>query len=107
MVKNGKRFDFVTPEKNLIPPKRPVLNKHDIGELNPLFDIRLATDIQINCDAITQSKFEKYKDEQDRNAYIKLEQGAINFLNGAFDPEKFMAILELFGSFQERESLLI
>lgn len=69
------------PSKNLISPKKPVLNESDHGCLRDLFEMRLATDARINCHPTTQAIFEAYRDEQYGDYYIKSHEGAISFLN--------------------------
>ncbi|KAI7897115.1 uncharacterized protein EV154DRAFT_490493 [Mucor mucedo] len=89
-VKNGKRFDYHAPSKNLISPKKPALSQSDHGYLSDLFEIRLSSDLRTSSSSATQTIFEAYRDEQYANAYIKSHEGAISFLNSALDSDNFM-----------------
>ncbi|KAI7897121.1 uncharacterized protein EV154DRAFT_580725 [Mucor mucedo] len=87
-VRSGKRFDFHTPSKNLISPKKPALNQEDHGCLSDLFDIRLSTDTITSCHPETQETYNTYRNEQYGNTYLKSHEGAI-----AFDIPRFFIIV--------------
>ncbi|KAG1376452.1 hypothetical protein G6F61_007589 [Rhizopus arrhizus] len=89
-VKNGKRFGYHTPSENLILPKKPALNQSDHGSLRDLFEIRLSSDSIVYCDSDTQKLYEDYRDDEDRNVFIKGREGAISFLNEALNENNFM-----------------
>lgn len=91
-IKNGKRFDYHAPSKNLISPKKPVLSQNDHVHLSDLFEIRLSSYLRTSCSSATQTIFEVYRDEQYANTYIKSHEGAISFLNSVLYPHNSIDI---------------
>lgn len=71
-------------------PKKPALNQSDHGSLRDLFEIRLSSDSIVYCDSDTQKLYEDYRDDEDRNVFIKGREGAISFLNEALNENNFM-----------------
>ncbi|CAO3638203.1 unnamed protein product [Mucor hiemalis] len=88
-VKNGKQFDYHTPSKNLISPKKPALSQSDHGCLSDLFEIRLSSDLRTSCSSATQMIFEAYREGHFANAYNKSHEGAISFSNSVLHPDNF------------------
>ncbi|KAK4516824.1 Ubiquitin fusion degradation protein 4 [Mucor velutinosus] len=89
-VSNGKRFDYHTPSRNLVSPKKPVLSQTDHRSLSDLFEIRLSSGTQGSCSHDTESLYEQYQDQQHANSCLKTHTGAISFLTTALDPDNFL-----------------